>query len=144
MRARLDRPSAHRTRASAAPSSSAVVAARSGPALAGLSTADTTRLRAILDTNPAWHAFVEEFGDEPVLALIKSQGWTGNGSQIVDASGRAVDPKLVRKLLEQQLGGASGSGAKSGQAARTQQQASAANSADADSAVPSSEPAAQR
>ena len=58
----------------------------------------------VIKTNVVWAAFVQEFGEPAVLKVINEQGWTGKGKDIVDAEGKPVDLKLVRRLLKQELG----------------------------------------
>jgi hypothetical protein len=58
----------------------------------------------VIKTNVVWTAFVQEFGEPAVMKVITEQGWTGKGKDIVDAEGKPVDLKLVRRLLKQELG----------------------------------------
>jgi hypothetical protein len=59
----------------------------------------------VIKTNVVWAAFCAEFGEDEVLDLITQQGWTGRGADIIDADGKKVDQRLVRRLLKQELGG---------------------------------------
>lgn len=68
-------------------------------------TADPKKTYEVVKTNVVWRAFVEEFGEEAVMAVIRAQGWRGKGADIVDKDNKPVDPKLVRRLLKQELGG---------------------------------------
>ena len=57
-----------------------------------------------IKTNVVWASFVAEFGEPAVLKVITEQGWTGKGKDVVDGAGKAVDLRVVRRLLKQELG----------------------------------------
>jgi hypothetical protein len=68
-------------------------------------TADPKKTYEVIKTNVVWRSFVEEFGEEEVMAVIEAQGWRAKDGKIVGKDNNEIDKKLVRRLLKQELGG---------------------------------------